>query len=63
MSTCFGAGTAPKLAPHPSLGAAARNAGLVLGGQAGLSASRFAALLVLAHAMARPFCRMRHLRQ
>jgi O-antigen/teichoic acid export membrane protein len=37
-------------APRPGrLGAAARNIGLVLGGQAGLSASRFAALLLVSH--------------
>jgi len=33
------------------LSAAARNVGLVLGGQAGLSASRFAGLLLLSHAL------------
>ena len=37
---------------QPRLGAAARNVGLVLGGQAGLSASRFAALLILSHYLA-----------
>lgn len=37
---------------QPRLSAAARNVGLVLGGQAGLSASRFAALLVLSHLLA-----------
>src|SRR5580700_6107677 len=40
-------------APRPGrLGAAARNIGLVLGGQAGLSASRFAALLLVARLVA-----------
>ena len=35
--------------PHQRLGTTARNIGLVLGGQAGLSASRFAALLLVSH--------------
>jgi O-antigen/teichoic acid export membrane protein len=38
--------------PRASLGAATRNVGLVLGGQAGLSASKFAALLVASHCLA-----------
>lgn len=38
--------------PQSRLVTAARNAGFVLGGQAGLSASKFAALLILAHQMA-----------
>src|SRR5579863_7047293 len=33
------------------LGAAARNVGLVLGGQAGLSAARFAGLLLVSHVL------------
>ena len=37
---------------HRQLGATARNIGLVLGGQAGLSASRFAALLWVSHLVA-----------
>jgi O-antigen/teichoic acid export membrane protein len=38
--------------PRRRLGDAARNIGLVLGGQAGLSASRFAALLIVSHLVA-----------